>query len=114
MSIVSAKQILIDAATNGYAVGAFNVTNLSQMDAVIEAATIRRAPLIIQTSAAPTKFLKPEVIVANKADLDPEGEKLAHVRARLGPDVPAISAATGQGIKELTELLWQRVRKRQT
>jgi len=53
---------------------------------------------------------KPEVIVANKSDLDPEGEKLAHVRAQLGPNIPAISAATGQGIKELKELLWQKVK----
>lgn len=53
---------------------------------------------------------KPEVIIANKTDLDPDGEKLAHVRNRLGPDIPAISAATGQGIKELTELLWQKIK----
>ncbi len=53
---------------------------------------------------------KPEVIVANKIDLDPDGENLAHVRDMLGEDIPAISAATGQGIKELTELLWQKVK----
>lgn len=53
---------------------------------------------------------KPEVIVANKIDLDPDGERLAHVQERLGPDIPAISAATGQGIKELTERLWQKIR----
>ncbi len=54
---------------------------------------------------------KREVIVANKIDLDPEGEQLAHVREMLGPDIPAISAATGQGIKELSELLWQKVKE---
>jgi len=54
---------------------------------------------------------KPEVVVANKSDLDPAGEKLAHVRDMLGPDVPAISAATGQGIKELTERLWQKIKE---
>ena len=53
---------------------------------------------------------KQEVIVANKSDLDPEGDRLAHIRKMLGPDIPAISAATGQGIKELKELLWQRVK----
>jgi len=52
---------------------------------------------------------KQEVIVANKNDLDPEGEKLAHIKDRLGPDIPTISAATGQGIKELKEILWRRV-----
>ena len=57
---------------------------------------------------------KPEVIVANKSDLDPEGEQLAHVRDQLGPDIPAISAATGQGIKELKEVLWQKVKERKS
>ncbi|HPC95436.1 MAG TPA: GTPase ObgE [Sedimentisphaerales bacterium] len=52
---------------------------------------------------------KPEVIVANKIDLDPEGAALAHIRDGLGSDVLAISAATGEGIKELTELLWQKI-----
>lgn len=54
---------------------------------------------------------KPEVIVANKIDLDPDGTALTHMRDSLGPNVLAISAATGQGIKELTELLWQRVKE---
>lgn len=53
---------------------------------------------------------KQEVIVANKIDLDPDGEQLAHIREMLGPDIPAISAATGQGIKELSELLWRKIK----
>lgn len=54
---------------------------------------------------------KQEIIVANKSDLDPAGEKLAHVRDRLGPDIPAISAATGHGIRDLSERLWQNVKE---
>ncbi len=54
---------------------------------------------------------KPEVIVANKIDLDPEGAALAHIRDKLGANVLSISAATGQGIKELTELLWQKIKE---
>jgi tagatose 1,6-diphosphate aldolase GatY/KbaY len=64
MPVVSAKQMLIEAATHGYAVGAFNVTNVIQMEAVIETAVARGAPVIIQTSVTPVKFLKPEVLVA--------------------------------------------------
>ena len=64
MPVVSAKRMLVDAATHGYAVGAFNVTNIIQMEAVIEAAEARRAPVIVQTSVTPAKFLRPEVIVA--------------------------------------------------
>ncbi len=64
MPVVSAKRMLVDAATHGYAVGAFNVTNIIQMEAVIEAAAARRAPVIVQTSVTPARFLRPEVIVA--------------------------------------------------
>jgi tagatose 1,6-diphosphate aldolase GatY/KbaY len=64
MSIVTAKEILIEATENKYAVGAFNITNLIQMEAVVEAAIDRRAPLIIQTSVKPSKFLGREVLVA--------------------------------------------------
>jgi tagatose 1,6-diphosphate aldolase GatY/KbaY len=64
MSIVTAKEILIEATQNKYAVGAFNITNLIQMEAVVEAAIDKRAPLIIQTSVKPSKFLGKEVLVA--------------------------------------------------
>ena len=52
---------------------------------------------------------KEEVIVANKMDLDPDGARLEDLRQRLSQDIVPISAATGQGIKELTEVLWQKI-----
>ncbi len=53
---------------------------------------------------------KDEIIVANKIDLDPDSSRLEDLRARLSFDVIPISAATGQGIKELSERLWQKVK----
>ncbi len=64
MSIVSAKEILLQATEGGYAVGAFNITNLIQLEAVVEAAIDKKAPLIIQTSVAPSKFLGQDVLAA--------------------------------------------------
>ena len=64
MSIVNAKELLVDAAEGRYAVGAFNITNLIQMEAVVEAAIDKKAPLIIQTSVKPSKFLGRHVLVA--------------------------------------------------
>jgi GTP-binding protein len=52
---------------------------------------------------------KEEVIVVNKIDLDSDGTRLADLRDRLMRDLVPISAATGQGVRELTELLWQKV-----
>ena len=64
MPIVSAKQMLLKATRERYAVGAFNVTSILQMHAVIEAAVNKRAPLIVQTSTSPAKFFGPRLIVA--------------------------------------------------
>ena len=64
MSIVTAKEITTKAAQEKYAVAAFNVTNLIQMRAVVESAVEKKAPLIIQTSVAPSEFLGRDVLVA--------------------------------------------------
>jgi len=63
MSVTDAKDMLKHAASEGFAIGAFNVTNLIQLEAVFEAHEDRSAPLIIQTSVTPSKFLGQEVIV---------------------------------------------------
>ncbi len=64
MSIVNAREIMVEAAEGKYAVGAFNITNLIQMEAVVEAAIDKKAPLIIQTSVKPSKFLGRQVLFA--------------------------------------------------
>lgn len=64
MAIVNAKEMLLKATAEKYAVGAFNCTNLIQMEAVVDAAVELKAPLILQCSVAPSKFLKPQVVGA--------------------------------------------------
>ena len=52
---------------------------------------------------------KPEVVVLNKADLDPEGLFCEDIKKRLdkpAADVLVISAVSGQGLNELNERLW--------
>src|SRR5688572_12582969 len=64
MSIVNAKEIMIEAAKNGYAVGAFNITDLLQFEAVVDAAIEKKSPVIVQTSVKPSKFLGTNMMVA--------------------------------------------------
>ena len=64
MSIVNAKEIMIEAAKGKYAVGAFNITDLLQFEAVIDAAIEKKSPVIVQTSVKPSKFLGTEMMVA--------------------------------------------------
>jgi len=64
MAIVNAKEMLLKATKEKYSVGAFNITNIIQMEAVVEAAIEKKVPLIIQISVTPSKFLKPKVVGA--------------------------------------------------
>jgi len=54
---------------------------------------------------------KQEVIVVNKIDLDPDGKIVKELKEKLQQPVHEISAVTGSGVKELTELLWQKVKE---
>lgn len=54
---------------------------------------------------------KKELVVINKADIDPEGDFIQDAIDRLGiEDVSVISAVTGQGLDELNEKLWKMVK----
>ncbi|MCB0102881.1 MAG: class II fructose-bisphosphate aldolase [Anaerolineales bacterium] len=64
MSIVNAKEIMIAASKEGWSVGAFNVTDLLQFEAVIDAAIEKKAPVIVQTSVKPSQFLGTNMMVA--------------------------------------------------
>ena len=54
---------------------------------------------------------KEEIIIANKTDLEPDGKIVEQLRKKLDKTIYPISAVTGSGIKELSELLWQKIRK---
>lgn len=64
MAIVNAREMLFAAMEDRYAVGAFNITNLIMMQAVVEAAVEKKSPLILQTSVTPSRFLGPDMVVA--------------------------------------------------
>lgn len=56
MSLVSMRQLLDHAAENGYGIPAFNVNNLEQVTAIMEAANEVGAPVIMQASAGARKY----------------------------------------------------------
>ncbi|QEK11503.1 class II fructose-1,6-bisphosphate aldolase [Crassaminicella thermophila] len=62
--LVSGRQILNHAHENGYAVGAFNVNNMEQVQAIIEAAEETKSPVIIQASQGGLKYAGVEYIAA--------------------------------------------------
>jgi len=56
MAFVSLRQMLDHAAEYGYGVPAFNVNNLEQIQAIMEAAQATNSPVILQASAGARKY----------------------------------------------------------
>jgi fructose-bisphosphate aldolase class II len=56
MALVSMRQLLDHAAESGYGLPAFNVNNLEQVQAIMEAAAEVNAPVIMQASAGARKY----------------------------------------------------------
>jgi fructose-bisphosphate aldolase class II len=80
--LVSMRQVLDEAAKGGYGVGAFNVNNLEQIQAIMEAARETKSPVIIQASRgarsyANDKFLYHLMVAA--AEVYPEIPLVMHL-----------------------------------
>ncbi len=56
MALISLRQLLDHAAEHGYGVPAFNVNNLEQMRAIMEAADETDSPVIVQASAGARSY----------------------------------------------------------
>ena len=56
MAFVSLRQVLDHAAEHGYGVPAFNVNNLEQIQAIMQAAQATQSPVILQASAGARKY----------------------------------------------------------
>ena len=56
MPLVSMRQLLDEAAKGGYGVGAFNVNDMEQIQAIMEAAKETHSPAIIQASRGARAF----------------------------------------------------------
>ncbi len=56
MALIALRQLLDHAADNGYGVPAFNINNLEQIQAIMQAADASDAPVILQASAGARKY----------------------------------------------------------
>ncbi len=65
MSLVTTKQLLLDAQKGGYAIGAFNVENMEMVQAVVAAAEELQSPVILQTTPSTVKYADLAYFYAN-------------------------------------------------
>jgi fructose-bisphosphate aldolase class II len=57
MALVKTKEILENANREGYAVGAFNISNMESLQAIIEGACEMHAPVIVEVSESASKYM---------------------------------------------------------
>ena len=75
MSLINLKDLLNNAKQNKYAVGAFNITNLSSIDYMVDAAKEQQSPIILQVAEIHLRYfaledIAPAIIsAAKKADI---------------------------------------------
>ena len=62
MALVALRDLLADAEKGRYAVGAFNCNNMEIVQAIINAATLEKSPVIIQASQGAIKYAGLEYI----------------------------------------------------
>ena len=83
MALISMRQLLDHAAEHGYGVPAFNVNNLEQVQAIMQAADKTDSPVIMQASAGARKyagepFLRHLIEAADQDEIDHYWERLTN------------------------------------
>jgi fructose-bisphosphate aldolase class II len=73
------RQLLDEAAAGGYGVGAFNVNDMEQIQAIMEAARETDSPAIVQASRGARSYTNDRFLIA-----------LMHAAADLYPEIPVV------------------------
>jgi fructose-bisphosphate aldolase class II len=79
MAMISLRQLLDHAAEHGYGVPAFNVNNLEQIQAIMQAAQKTDSPVILQASAGARKYAG-----------EPFLRKMVEAAVEMYPDIPIV------------------------
>ena len=79
MPLVSMRQLLDEAAAGGYGVGAFNVNNMEQIQAIMEAARETESPVIVQASRGARSYSQDRYL-----------RHLMLAAAELYPEIPIV------------------------
>jgi len=73
MALISLRQMLDHAAEYGYGVPAFNVNNMEQMHAIMQAADETNSPVIVQASAGARSYAGAPFCVTSSRPLSNSG-----------------------------------------
>ncbi|MBW2147814.1 MAG: ketose-bisphosphate aldolase [Deltaproteobacteria bacterium] len=95
MPLVPMRQILAEAEKGNYGVGAFNVNNMEQLQAIVNAAAGQKAPVILQVSRGALEYSEKEYLVA-----------MIRVAAQKNPEIPiAMHLDHGSSLELVKEVI---------
>lgn len=97
MALVSSKEILVPAREGGYAVGAFNTSNLEITQAILEAAQELRSPVLVATSSSAIKYAGFDNIYCTVKNLAEELGVKAALHLDHGADLEICQACLDHG-----------------
>lgn len=95
--LVSPLELYAKAKRSGYAIGAFNTSDLNITKAIIEAAEELNAPVIIETSEGEIGFLTPEVSAAEVISLAKKAKVPVVLHLDHGKKLETVEAAIKGG-----------------
>ncbi len=79
MALISLRQLLDHAAENGYGVPAFNINDMEQIQAIMQAAAATDSPVILRASAGARKYAG-----------EPFLRHMVQAAVEMYPDVPIV------------------------
>ena len=102
MTLCSLREVLDHARAGGYGVGAFNVTDIEQVEAVLDAAAATSSPVIVQTIAGASAFASDELywdLLLRTVDHYPQIPIVVHLDH--GPDAETCKRAIDAGFSSV-------------
>ncbi|MGX5681033.1 ketose-bisphosphate aldolase [Schumannella luteola] len=102
MTLITLRQALDHAREGGYGIGAFNVTDIEQVEAVLDAARRTKSPVIVQTIAGASAFASDELywdLLLRAVDHYPDVPVVVHLDH--GPDVATCKRAIDAGFSSV-------------
>ncbi|MCA0252708.1 MAG: ketose-bisphosphate aldolase [Actinobacteria bacterium] len=102
MTLCTLREVLDHARRGGYGVGAFNVTDIEQVEAVLDAARRTQSPVIVQTIAGASAFASDELywdLLLRTVDHYPDVPVVVHLDH--GPDAETCLRAIEAGFSSV-------------
>ena len=97
MALVTTKEMFAKAFKGGYSIGAFNVSNMEQIQAITRGAKARNSAVMLQVSRSALKYAGPKYLLAMvKAAAEETGIDVA-LHLDHGPDLETVKICVENG-----------------